>query len=79
MADEKFPVESTHVLTFARERHRKDRVGFGGPMTAPFDVGQAFSKVLVEDLKRTQLVQYAGASDEVEVFAGTTSAHLEDQ
>jgi acyl dehydratase len=31
-------------------------------MTGPFSVGQTFSKVLVEDLKRTQLVQYAGAS-----------------
>ena len=27
-----------------------------------FSLGQRFSKVLVEDLKRTQLVQYAGAS-----------------
>ena len=31
-------------------------------MTEIFSVGQTFSKVLVEDLKRTQLVQYAGAS-----------------
>jgi len=31
-------------------------------MTETFSVGQTFSKVLVEDLKRTQLVQYAGAS-----------------
>lgn len=28
----------------------------------PFAVGQTFSKALVSDLKRTQLVQYAGAS-----------------
>jgi acyl dehydratase len=27
-----------------------------------FEVGQTFDKVIVEDLKRTQLVQYAGAS-----------------
>ena len=31
-------------------------------MTTGFRVGQTFQKVLVEDLKRTQLVQYAGAS-----------------
>ena len=27
-----------------------------------FEVGQTFTEVLVEDLKRTQIVQYAGAS-----------------
>jgi acyl dehydratase len=31
-------------------------------MNGGFQVGQTFDKVLVEDLKRTQLVQYAGAS-----------------
>ena len=31
-------------------------------MTTGFRVGQTFQKVLVEDLKRTRLVQYAGAS-----------------
>ena len=34
----------------------------GGSTTGPLSVGQTFKKVLVEDLKRTQLVQYAGAS-----------------
>jgi acyl dehydratase len=31
-------------------------------MANSFSVGDAFSSVLVEDLKRTQIVQYAGAS-----------------
>jgi len=31
-------------------------------VTTGFRVGQTFQKVLVEDLKRTRLVQYAGAS-----------------
>ena len=31
-------------------------------MTAPLAVGQTFEEVVVTDLKRTQIVQYAGAS-----------------
>lgn len=52
---------------------------FHGPDAGRLRVGQQFSKVAVEDLKRTQLVQYAGASGDYnplhsdDVFARETA------
>jgi acyl dehydratase len=70
MAAGRFPVEAGHVLAFARALGAADPPG-GLPQQGDavtelqareLAVGQRFETVVVADLKRTQIVQYAGAS-----------------